>query len=109
MVEKISIPPASAVEITSKLTASPGVSLIGLGARDSLRLEAGMCLYGHDLDESVSPIEAGLAWLVGKSSFHARPRSGLRAHPEIWCFGNQQARIEEPLRISLERPGFSES
>ncbi|KAH8086381.1 putative aminomethyltransferase mitochondrial precursor [Filobasidium floriforme] len=63
---EISIPPASAVEITSKLTSSPGVSLIGLGARDSLRLEAGMCLYGHDLDESVSPIEAGLAWLVGK-------------------------------------------
>jgi aminomethyltransferase len=40
--------------------------LIGLGARDSLRLEAGMCLYGHDLDESVSPVEAGLSWVIGE-------------------------------------------
>lgn len=42
------------------------MELIGLGARDSLRLEAGMCLYGHDLDESISPIEGALAWLVSK-------------------------------------------
>lgn len=42
------------------------VQLTGLGARDSLRLEAGLCLYGHDLDESTSPIEAGLTWVVGK-------------------------------------------
>lgn len=43
-----------------------GVKLIGLGARDTLRLEAGMCLYGHDLDDGTTPIEAGLKWLVGK-------------------------------------------
>lgn len=46
--------------------ANTDVMLIGLGARDSLRLEAGMCLYGHDLDETISPIEAGLTWLVGE-------------------------------------------
>lgn len=38
----------------------------GLGARDSLRLEAGLCLYGNDIDQDTTPIEAGLAWLVGK-------------------------------------------
>lgn len=40
---------------------------VGLAARDSLRLEAGMCLYGHDLSEDVNPLEAGLTWVVGKS------------------------------------------
>ena len=42
------------------------VRMAGLGARDSLRLEAGLCLYGNDMDETVSPVEAGLAWLIGK-------------------------------------------
>lgn len=41
------------------------VNMAGLGARDSLRLEAGLCLYGNDIDQDTSPIEAGLAWLVG--------------------------------------------
>ncbi|KAK1921987.1 putative aminomethyltransferase mitochondrial precursor [Papiliotrema laurentii] len=63
---EISIPPADAVSVTEQLVASPDVMLIGLGARDSLRLEAGMCLYGHDLDESISPVEAGLSWVIGK-------------------------------------------
>lgn len=51
------------------MTSHPDVMLIGLGARDSLRLEAGMCLYGHDLDESVSPVEGGLAWVIGTFLF----------------------------------------
>jgi aminomethyltransferase len=48
------------------LLAQPGVAPIGLGARDSLRLEAGLCLYGHELDESVDPVEAALAWSIQK-------------------------------------------
>ncbi|KZT38993.1 aminomethyltransferase [Sistotremastrum suecicum HHB10207 ss-3] len=64
---EISIPPADTVEITSLIVGTDGaVQLAGLGARDSLRLEAGMCLYGHDLDERTSPVEAGLSWLIGK-------------------------------------------
>ena len=63
---EISIPPQSAVGITEQITSHPDVLPIGLGARDSLRLEAGMCLYGHDLDESISPVEAGLSWVIGK-------------------------------------------
>jgi glycine cleavage system T protein (aminomethyltransferase) len=48
------------------LLAQDGVQPIGLGARDSLRLEAGLCLYGHDIDETTSPVEAGLAWSIQK-------------------------------------------
>ena len=49
-----------------RLSAEPEVESVGLGARDSLRLEAGLCLYGHDIDETTSPVEAGLAWSIGK-------------------------------------------
>jgi len=50
--------------IVERLIVEPEVKLIGLGARDSLRLEAGLCLYGHDIDTTTSPIEAGLAWSI---------------------------------------------
>lgn len=49
------------------LTEHEDVKWIGLGARDSLRLEAGLCLYGHDLDEDTSPVEAALSWTLGKA------------------------------------------
>lgn len=48
------------------------IKLTGLGARDSLRLEAGMCLYGHDIDDTTTPIEAGLKWLIGKQRIMSR-------------------------------------
>jgi aminomethyltransferase len=53
-------------DFTRRLLAHPDVKPIGLGARDSLRLEAGLPLYGHDLDETTSPVEAGLAFVIGK-------------------------------------------
>ncbi|KAH9852002.1 glycine cleavage system T protein [Lenzites betulinus] len=62
---EISIPPSQTVEV-AQLLSKPPVQLTGLGARDSLRLEAGMCLYGQDLDENTSPVEAGLSWVIGK-------------------------------------------
>jgi len=62
---EISVSPAHAAFLASALLRSP-VQLAGLGARDSLRLEAGMCLYGNDLDESTTPVEAGLSWVIGK-------------------------------------------
>jgi len=63
---EISIPADATVAVTEAILANEEVQLAGLAARDSLRLEAGMCLYGHDLDESVSPVEGALAWTVGK-------------------------------------------
>lgn len=52
----------------STLLEQPGVHPAGLGARDSLRLEAGLCLYGNDIDESTNPVEASLVWTIGKLS-----------------------------------------
>ena len=63
---EISVKSADAVALWQLLCANPLVAPIGLGARDSLRLEAGLCLYGHDIDETTSPIEAALAWSIQK-------------------------------------------
>ncbi len=63
---EISVPATSAVTLAEALLAQPEVKPAGLGARDTLRLEAGLCLYGHDIDETTSPVEAGLAWAIQK-------------------------------------------
>jgi aminomethyltransferase len=63
---EISVDGADAEGVAKKLLAEPEVKPAGLGARDTLRLEAGLCLYGHDIDEQTTPIEAGLAWTIGK-------------------------------------------
>jgi len=63
---EISVPNDEAVLLTQKLLAHEEVLACGLGARDSLRLEGGLCLYGNDIDETTSPIEAGLVWSISK-------------------------------------------
>ena len=63
---EISTPADAAEAVARKLLAQPEVKPIGLGARDSLRLEAGLCLYGHDIDTTTTPVEAGLLWSIGK-------------------------------------------
>ena len=63
---EISVPANRASDLAGRLLGEPEVRPAGLGARDSLRLEAGLCLYGHDLDEGTSPVEAGLAWTVAR-------------------------------------------
>ena len=98
--------PASQAETLWQALADVGVKPIGLGARDTLRLEAGMNLYGQDMDENVSPLDAGLAWtvdlvasrdFVGKAALLAKPQQSqflglilldkgvLRAHQKVNC------------------------
>jgi aminomethyltransferase len=72
---EISVPDTAARAFAEALLAMPEVAPIGLGARDSLRLEAGMPLYGHDIDTTTSPVEAGLGWAIQK----ARRAGGVRA------------------------------
>ncbi|UEM04204.1 glycine cleavage system aminomethyltransferase GcvT [Skermanella rosea] len=63
---EISVPDVLADTVARLLLAEAEVEAIGLGARDSLRLEAGLCLYGHDIDTTTTPVEAGLNWVIGK-------------------------------------------
>lgn len=63
---EISVVSDDAERLATLLLAEPEIAPIGLGARDSLRLEAGLCLYGHDIDETTTPIEAGLVWSISK-------------------------------------------
>jgi aminomethyltransferase len=91
---QISIPPAHTLEV-AHLLSKPPVQLTGLGARDSLRLEAGMCLYGQDLDEDTTPVEAGLSWVIGM------PLSCAYGFLRYLCVS--QARIGES-RLTLLAP-----
>jgi len=72
---EISVPAADAETLARALLAEPEVAAIGLGARDSLRLEAGLCLYGHDMNSQTTPIEASLLWAISKP----RRADGARA------------------------------
>lgn len=72
---EISVPAEAAVALAKALLAQPEVKPAGLGARDTLRLEAGLCLYGHDITESTTPVEAGLTWAIQK----VRRPGGARA------------------------------
>lgn len=73
---EISVSAASAETFAKQLLAEPEVEPIGLGARDSLRLEAGLCLYGHDMDTQTTPVEAGLIWAISKPRRHGGERAG---------------------------------
>jgi len=65
---EISVPNDSAVDVWNKLAAHDAVEPIGLAARDSLRLEMGYCLYGHDIDATTTPLEADIGWVMGKNN-----------------------------------------
>lgn len=73
---EISMPDSVALELVQALLAQDGVEPIGLGARDSLRLEAGLCLYGNDLDNTTTPVEANLNWAMQKARRAGGAREG---------------------------------
>ncbi|HYD17277.1 MAG TPA: glycine cleavage system aminomethyltransferase GcvT [Patescibacteria group bacterium] len=77
---EISVPNGFAEEFTKELLQEPEVKLIGLGARDSLRLEAGLCLYGHDIDDHSTPIDANLKWVIPK---RRREQGGFPGYDKI--------------------------
>ena len=74
---EISVPNSHAETLARALLAQPEVAPIGLGARDSLRLEAGLCLYGHDIDLSTTPVEASLTWALTKSRHDGFPGAAV--------------------------------
>jgi glycine cleavage system T protein (aminomethyltransferase) len=73
---EISVPAEHAETLAAALLTDNDVLPIGLGARDSLRLEAGLCLYGHDIDATITPVEAALEWSIQKSRRHGGARAG---------------------------------
>jgi aminomethyltransferase len=77
---EISVPHDRAAALWQQLLDDPAVKPVGLGARDSLRLEAGLCLYGHDIDVATSPVEAGLTWSIQK---RRREQGGFPGHARI--------------------------
>ncbi len=73
---EISVPAEQTEALARRLLAEQEVEAIGLGARDSLRLEAGLCLYGHDIDTGTTPMEGGLIWAIGKPRRRGGERPG---------------------------------
>jgi aminomethyltransferase len=90
---ELSVPAGSAERVWTALAQDPRVKPIGLGARDSLRLEAGLCLYGHDIDPTTSPVEAGLTWSIQKRRREeADSRATIRLQRE-WAEGPSRLRV----------------
>ena len=100
---EISVPARDAETVARALLAEPEVKPIGLGARDSLRLEAGLPLYGHDLDETTSPVEADLAFAIPKSRRAERRFPGREAHSARACATARRASASASARRAARR------
>lgn len=100
---EISVPGDQAEALTRALLALEGVEAIGLGARDSLRLEAGLCLYGHDIDAGTNPVEGALNWAIQKVRRAGGERAGgfPGADAVLAAFENGVAR----KRVGLQPEG----
>ncbi|MCC7046773.1 MAG: glycine cleavage system aminomethyltransferase GcvT [Alphaproteobacteria bacterium] len=96
---EISVANDAVEALARKLLAEPGVQAIGLGARDSLRLEAGLCLYGHDIDTATTPVEAALTWAISK---RRRAEGGF---PGAAVVQKQLAQGTAKLRVGIKPEG----
>jgi aminomethyltransferase len=103
---EISVPAGRAEALARELLSHPEVAPVGLGARDSLRLEAGLCLYGHDLDAHTSPVEGSLLWALSKSrrADGARPGGYPGAEVIFGQIANGVARKRVGLRPAGRMP-----
>ena len=100
---EVSVPEAAALAFAEALLHEPEVQPIGLGARDSLRLEAGLCLYGHDIDQTSTPVEANLSWAISKARRNGGERSG--GFPGAARILHQMAEGPDRLRMGLRPDG----
>jgi aminomethyltransferase len=100
---EISVPAERAEEFATALLADDAVLPIGLGARDSLRLEAGLCLYGHDLDGATTPVEGALEWSIQKSRRKGGARPG--GFPGANVILNQLEQGAARRRVGLKAEG----
>ena len=98
---EISVPAAQADTLARALLAQPEVKPVGLGARNSLRLEAGLCLYGNDLDTSTTPVEASLNWAIQKVRRSGGARAGGFPGAE-----RVLAQLTEPATLTRKRVGL---
>ena len=96
---EISVPAGRCVDLARALLAQPEVKPAGLGARDTLRLEAGLCLYGHDIDATTTPIEAALGWAIQKVRRPGGARSG--GYPGAETIESHLASAPQRKRVGL--------
>jgi aminomethyltransferase len=96
---EISVPADQAVQLARALLAQPEVKPIGLGARDTLRLEAGLCLYGHDIDTTTTPVEGALTWAIQKVRRAGGERAG--GYPGAAVIDTQLAQGAARKRVGL--------
>jgi aminomethyltransferase len=96
---ELSVPAADAERVAQTLLNEPEVAPAGLGARDTLRLEAGLCLWGHDIDETTTPVEAALTWTIAK---HRREQGGF---PGAEIIRRQLAEGPKRVRVGIKPEG----
>uniref|UniRef100_A0A8C7EXG8 Aminomethyltransferase n=1 Tax=Neovison vison TaxID=452646 RepID=A0A8C7EXG8_NEOVI len=99
---EISVPAVAAVRLATALLENPEVKLAGLAARDSLRLEAGLCLYGNDIDDHTTPVEGSLSWTLGTVTSGC-PSPCLKKNVAMGYVPSEYSRPGTPLLVEVRR------